>query len=232
MILVKDDYIADPELQSSIIADTDFFPPEMTTFEDRGSLGDLQGQQYHSEEASCYAPYMFWDGWWNSPADTLKKKVIQQIWEPAEHRDFDLKDVIGFEYWTRTFIPPQFLPAHVDEDTFLYAESKSFNAPVSGAIWYGFSEAPEGGVLEIHAPIIVGYPDRVLERESVNTFLSPPEERDRIPYKPNRLVIFDAGRRFHETTPVLSGRRHIMVINVWHKDKPPLALHNGSFVYE
>jgi hypothetical protein len=229
---VQDNFITDLNLIEAIKQDDTFFPPTMDTFEDRGSLGDYRGQQYHSEEASCFAPYMFWDGWWNSPADTLKKKVIQAIWEHPDKRDFNLEDVIGFEYWTRTFVPPQYLPHHVDEDTFQYAYDKTFNAPISGCIWYGFTESDEGGMLEIHRPRIEGSPPEVLETDHVSTYLSPPDERERIAYKPNRLIIFDAGRRFHETTVVKSGTRQVMVVNVWHKDNPPMALSTGEFYSE
>jgi hypothetical protein len=231
-MLVRDNFLSDPEMIAAIKADDTFFPPVMETFEDRGSLGDLQGQQYHSEEASCYAPYMFWDGWWNSPANTLKKQVIQQIWQCPESRDFDLGDIVGFEYWTRTFVPPQYLPHHVDEDTFQYALDKTFNAPISGCIWYGFSEAPDGGMLEIHKPTIEGSPWQVLDNGQIEAYLSGPEDRERIAYKPNRLIVFDAGRRMHETTPLINGKRQIMVVNVWHKDSPPMALQTGEFFYE
>lgn len=229
---VQDNFITDLDLIDAIKSDKTFFPPVMDTFEDRGNLGDNQGKHYHNEEASCFAPYMFWDGWWNSPADTLKKQIIQKIWQHPDKRDFNLEDVIGFEYWVRTFVPPQYLPHHVDEDTFQYAHDKTFNAPISGCIWYGFTEADEGGMLELHRHTIEGSPPEVLEGDQVIKYLSPPEERERIAYKPNRLIIFDAGRRFHETTVVKSGKRQVMVVNVWHKDSPPMALSTGEFYYE
>jgi hypothetical protein len=229
---VHDNFITDPNLIQAIKADDSFFPHIMETLEDRGNLGDGQGLQYHSEESSCHAPYMFWDGWWNSPADTLKKQVIQAIWEQPHIRDFSLDEVIGFEYWTRTFVPPQFLAHHVDEDTFLYAKNKKFNAPISGSVWYGFTDASEGGMLEIHQPKIEGFPTRVLEPDTIAHYISPKDERERVAHAPNRLVAFDVGRRLHETTPVLSGSRQVMIINVWHKDKPPFALEAGEFFYE
>ena len=72
-------------------------------------------------------------------------------------------------------------------------------------------------------------PQRV---DRINLKLSPIEERERIAYKGNRLVILDAGHVMHGTTPANSGIRQVMVINVWHKDNPPLALASNEFYYE
>lgn len=226
---VQDNFLTDPDLIQAIKEDESFFPPIMDTFEDRNNIGDSHGMMYHTEASSCFAPYMFWDGWWNSPADTLKKQVIQAIWENPPIRNFSLDDVVGFEYWTRSCVPPQYLAHHVDEDTFLYAKYKRFNAPIAGSVWYGFTEAPEGGMLEVHKPRIEGFPDNILEQESVTAYLSPKDDRERIAYAPNRVVAFDVGRRMHETTPVMSGIRQVLVVNVWHKDRPPFALEAGNF---
>ena len=41
--------------------------------------------------------YMWWDGWWNSPANTIKKRLIQYIW--GENSPYPSVNVEGFEYW-------------------------------------------------------------------------------------------------------------------------------------
>ena len=229
---VQDNFITDKDLIEAIKQDDTFFPPIMDTVEGRDNLGGQNGLMYHSKASPSFAPFMFWDGWWNSPTDTLKKQVIQTIWQNPDKRDFDLEDVVGFEYWTRTYVPPQSLSPHLDQDVFRYAQDKTFNAPISGCVWYGFTEAGEGGMLEIHQPRVEGSPPEILEADQIIAFLNPPDERERIAYKPNRLIVFDAGRRFHEVTTTKSGTRQVMVINVWHKDSPPMALKTGDFYDE
>lgn len=227
-MIVIDDFITDQALIDEIKGDATFFPPNMGDMENIGH----QNNYFHSEASSCYAPYMFWDGWWASPANTPRKRVIEKIWKTPGLLKFDTSELCGFEYWCRTFMPGQHLRVHVDEDTFAYAANRHFNAPIIGSIWYGFTECNEGGFLEIHDGVIEGNPVDALEMENVNKIISPPEKRERLAYRPNRLVSFDAGRRLHGTTPALEGVRQVMVVNVWHKSSPPLALSTGEFVYE
>ena len=184
---------------------------------------------YHNEQASCYAPYMFWDGWWSSPVNTVRKQVIKKVWE--NNLQISTEEVLGFEYWTRTFGPGQFLGPHVDEDTFLYQDTKIYNGPEIGCVYYGPSEEKVvGGFLELfESRLIFGEKD-ALEWENLKDKLDPIELRERIAFKENRLIIFDAGRVIHQTSPCLSGIRNVMVINVWLKSNPPVDMAN--FVYE
>jgi hypothetical protein len=71
-----------------------------------------------------------------------------------------------------------------------------------------------------------------LEKENTKNLVSDIEDRERIAYKGNRLIIFDVGHVMHNTTPALSGKRQVMIINVWHKNNPPLALALNEFYYE
>ena len=112
-MIVQDNFL-DKNLYKSVLSDVDFFPQSMGNEERIAS----QVNSYHNEKADCFAPYMFWDGWWRSEANTLKKKVIQKIWE--NNLEYPLDDILGIEYWTRTFHQGQHLDYHVDEDTFLY----------------------------------------------------------------------------------------------------------------
>jgi hypothetical protein len=227
-VLVIDDFIKDENLINLIKEDKTFFPDNMEEVENIGESNNY----FHNGQSSCYAPYMFWDGWLSSSANTLRKKVVKLIWEYPGSLPFPVEDVCGFEYWCRTFKKDQYLGVHVDEDTFAYAHDRTFNAPAYGAIWYGFSECSEGGFLEIHKNKIIGSPENALEKDTVKDLLSNKDERERIAYKPNRLIVFDAGRQFHETTKIISGTRQVMVINVWHKNSPPRALSTGEFFYE
>jgi hypothetical protein len=224
-MLVYDDLLS-TEMYNEMLNDKSFFPESMGG----GERIATELNSYHYEQASCFAPYMFWDGWWNSPANTLRKRVVQSIWE--KNLPCKTDEILGIEYWTRTYTPGQYLDVHVDEDTFLYAESKVFSGPLIGSIYYGVDNQ-DGGFVEIYnkAVLVDGTP-MAIEADSINSILVPIEERERIAYRGNRLIIFDAGHVVHGTTPAKSGIRQVMVTNVWHRDNPPSALKLGTFFYE
>jgi hypothetical protein len=214
------------ELYARVLEDDSFFPESMGS----GEKIATELNSYHYEQASCYAPYMFWDGWWKSPANTLRKEVVQAIW--TNNLPCPKEEVLGIEYWTRTYLPGQYLDVHVDEDTFLYADSKIFSGPLMGSVFYG-SDNHDGGFVEIYNKAILQDGTKgAIEAESIEPLLVPVEERERIAYKGNRLIIFDTGHVVHGTTPANSGIRQVMVTNLWHKDNPPTALQRGEFVYE
>lgn len=225
-MIVVDDFIKDSELLKQIELSKNLFPESMGS--DSRIAAELNS--YHYEQASCFAPYMFWDGWWKSEANTLAKKIIKSIWK--NNLPFDEEDICGFEYWTRTFNPGQYLDTHVDEDTFLYAKEKVFRGPVIGCVYYPHTNDVVGGFLELHPNAIKENTKNALESENIKNNISAIEERERIACKPNRLIIFDAGHMVHNTTPPISGIRRVMIINVWHKDSPPSALETGEFYYE
>jgi hypothetical protein len=225
-MIVVDNFIKDSELLKQIELSENLFPESM------GSESRIATElnSYHYEQASCFAPYMFWNGWWKSETNTTAKKMIKSIWEhnlPSEE-----EEICGFEYWTRTFNPGQYLDTHVDEDTFLYAKEKIFRGPIVGCVYYPHTNDVVGGFLELHPNTIRENTKDSLESENIKNNISPIEDRERIACKPNRLVIFDAGHMVHNTTPPISGVRRVMVINVWHKDSPPSALASGEFYYE
>jgi len=230
MLFILDDFIQDEALISEVKRDTTLFP-ETIDPDNEEEIGYTLNR-FHDEACDCFAPYMFWRGWWHSPADTLRKRLIEKIWSTPGILPFPMDDVVGFEYWCRSYRPGQFLNYHVDEDTFLYEKHHQFNAPAWGCVWYGFSEASEGGFLELHEGRIEGNPPEALEKENIEPLLSPPERLERIAYRPNRLITFDAGRRLHETKPAAVGVREVLIVNVWHKDSPPSALETGEFYYE
>jgi hypothetical protein len=221
---VLDDYL-ESSILDSISNCADFFPGVMQD-EDR-IASELNS--YHDEQASCYAPYMFWHGWWSSPVNTIRKRVIKEIWE--SNLPIPVSDVLGFEYWTRTFGPGQFLGPHVDEDTFLYQDKKIYNGPEIGCVYYGPSGGKVvGGFLELFDSKLTFGEKDALEWDNLREKLDPIELRERIAFRENRLIIFDAGRVIHQTSPCLSGFRNVMVVNVWLKSNPPLDMKN--FVYE
>jgi hypothetical protein len=222
---VIDNYIKDKNILRRIKEDSSFFPGPMND----GEKLVEEPNSYHHEESSCFAPYMFWDGWWRSPASTLKKEIIKLIWE--NNLEHDLEDILGFEYWTRTYKAGQYLPYHVDEDTFLYEKDRIYVGPILGSIYYG-CENEDGGFLEIHPKKLEDYTKDALEQERVSDYIAPLEKRERIAYKSNRLIMFDAGHVIHNATAANSGIREVLVVNVWHRSVPPTALSIGSFYYE
>jgi hypothetical protein len=223
-MIVKDNCLHE-NLYNQVLKDDLFFPKSM------GETNQIAAHlmMYHEEPSSHYSPFMFWDGWWKSPANTLKKQVIKQIWE--QYMEWPCEDIVGFEYWTRTYSPGQYIDLHVDEDTFLYKKDKTFQAPTMGCVYYGIDNS-DGGFLEIHKNILVDGQKKSLDKIKDKENISPIEDRERIAYKGNRLIIFDSGHIVHGSTPAKSGLRQVMVTNVWHKDNPPLALSEGTFFYE
>ena len=221
---IIDDYLPESLFEKTKNSDS-FFPGIMGS--DNRIASELNS--YHNEKSSCYAPYMFWHGWWSSSANTLRKQVIREIWET--NLPMPINEVLGFEYWTRTFGAGQFLGPHVDEDTFLYQDKKTYNGPEVGCVYYGPSkEKVVGGFLELFESKLVFGEHNALEWENLKKHIDPIEMRERIAFRENRLVIFDAGRVVHQTSPCLSGVRNVMVVNVWLKSNPPVDMAN--FVYE
>ena len=225
-MIILDDFIKDKDILKEIEETKDFFPVSMGN-EDRIAI---ELNSYHDEKSDCFAPYMFWDGWWKSPANTPRKKVVKQIWE--KNLPFPIEEVCGFEYWTRTFNPGQYLGTHVDEDTFLYADKKIFRGPAIGCVYYPHTNDVVGGFLELHPTAVSENTEEALEKINIDPLIVPIELRERIACNPNRLIIFDAGHIIHNTTAPVSGVRRVMVVNVWHKDSPPTALETGQFFYE
>lgn len=223
-MIIIDGFLS-PQVRHEVLVDGLFFPEPMGG----GDRIATEINSYHYEKSDCYAPFMFWDGWWRSPANTLKKRVIKEIWEGKI--PFNLDDILGIEYWTRTYLAGQYLDIHVDEDTFLYAESKVFAGPAIGAIYYGVDN-DQGGFLEIHPAKLVDGTPLAIERDEMMEVAAPIEMRERIAYKGDRLIIFDAGHTPHASVQAISGIRQVMVCNVWHKDRPPTALKLGEFYYE
>jgi hypothetical protein len=73
-MIILDNFLK-KDLYSKMLEDSNFYPESM------GNADQIATElnSYHYEQASCYAPYMFWDGWWRSPANTLKKQIIQSV---------------------------------------------------------------------------------------------------------------------------------------------------------
>ena len=184
-MIVIDDFIKDESLLNDIQNDPSFF-------ETRG--------------------YHWWNGWWNSPANTIKKRLIEYIW--AENSPYPSVDISGFEYWVGVYSQDEDrdeLPFHFDKDEYLWDTTKELVTPVIGTVFYPVENDIDGGYLEIYANGRDGEPER----------LEP---------KFNRLVIFEAGKHPHRVTPVTRGTRRAIAINLW--DTEPSGVNNGEMILE
>lgn len=208
-----------------VLNDKNFFPPSMGG----GERIAEHINSYHDEKADCYAPFMFWNGWWRSDADTTKKQVIRELWE--SRLPIPQEQILGFEYWTRTYNAGQYLDVHVDEDTFLYRDTKVFSGPFFGGVWYG-QENEDGGFLEIFKSCLADGTVAALERENIDKYTADVSSLERIAYRGNRFIGFDAGHVLHRTTAAKSGVRQVMVMNIWTIHNQPWALRLGEFFYE
>ena len=236
-LLIIDNFIEDKKLLKDIQEEENFFPKDMGKDPRQLKTGNI----YHNADSKVFSPWMFWDGWWNSPANTNKKKLIQLIWE--DHLPCNKEEIVGFEYWTRNYNPGQYLPVHLDEDTFLYERNGEFRCPVLGAVYYpdieiGKDENP--GYLKIHPGTVNLDRTKKYQLESTNEIIDSlvddykQETRvDHISYRPNRLIIFDAGMVLHGTSPNgENSQRYIVGVNVWHKDDPPIGYEEKLFYEE
>lgn len=240
-IVIIDDFIKDENLLRDIGNDETFFPKDMGEESRQLKTGNI----YHDSDSAIFSPWMFWDGWWRSPADTVKKRLIQAIWE--DNLPCRVDELCGFEYWTRSYNPGQYLPVHLDEDTFLYEKTGEFRCPMLGAVYYAHfpvDDEMNPGHLEVH-PGRVGIDrdkrfqlatDQKIKDEimvSLKEHYAPVGKRDIITYRPNRLIILDAGMLLHGTTPSgENSKRYIVGINVWHKNDPPTGYEESLFYAE
>lgn len=144
--------------------------------------------------------YMWWDGWWNSPTDTIKKQLIQYIW--GENSPLPPLVISGFEYWTGQYgeegVAPN-LGLHFDKDETLWNSENVLSTPMIGTVWYPLPMDIDGGYLEIQS------------KEGDLT--------ERVQAKFNRLIIFQAGHYPHQVTEVTRGTRSAIAINLW--ETPP-----------
>ena len=143
--------------------------------------------------------YYYWNGWWNSPANSVKKRLIEYIWgENSPHEPIALD---GFEYWTGQFgegRSSDYLNMHLDKDEKLWADKQELSSPIIGTVFYPIEMDIEGGYLEVF-------------NDGVDN------EPERIQAKFNRLIIFDAGGTHHRVTNVTKGLRSAIAVNLWNK---------------
>jgi len=160
--------------------------------------------------------YYWWDGWWNGEAKTVKHRLIEAIW--ADNCPLTQPmSIRGFEYWTGIQTAntetgfSNNLGNHYDKDEELFAKTGEIVIPSMGTVYYPEQDKFEGGMLEIYTEGIDKKPEVVYA-------------------KPNRLIIFDAGKYVHAVTPVTQGTRKAIAINLWLTE--PMGKQNGAMRIE
>lgn len=160
--------------------------------------------------------YYWWDGWWNGEAKTVKHRLIEAIW--ADNCPLSQPmSIRGFEYWTGIQTADtemgysNSLGNHYDKDEELYALTGEIVTPSIGTVYYPEQDQFEGGMLEIYTEGINKAPEVVYA-------------------KPNRLIIFDAGKYVHAVTQVTHGTRKAIAINLWLTE--PMGKQNGAMRIE
>lgn len=184
-MIIIDDFVKDEALLQKIANDPTFF--------------------------SNNGKYYWWDGFWQSEANTVKKELIQYLWgERSPHRSMY---VYGFEYWTGQLGDghSKELPIHTDKDEMLWDTTGKVQGPSVGTVFYPVPMDIDGGYLEIYTKGLSVEPERVEA-------------------KFNRMIIFDAGGVFHRVTPVTRGVRSAIAINLW--EKSPVGLGSKGFSRE
>lgn len=190
MIAVFDDFITDENLLKEIAEDTTFF-------QDPGV-------------------YYYWKAWWNSEANSTKKKIIEYVWR-YNYPLNNIYDIDGFEYWTGVQEADpngrfrDYLEMHYDDDVAYRQKTGDRMSPVIGCVYYPIGSEFTGGALNVYTDGEDKQPEVILCR-------------------PNRLIIFDAGYVPHRVDKVLTGTRRALAFNLWGKE--PYSQTSGIFKSE
>ncbi|CAB9497896.1 expressed unknown protein [Seminavis robusta] len=144
---------------------------------------------------------------WNSHPTILSKK------RDSDSDTSDTKvELAGYEYWCNIIRPHNPLEWHVDKDEveFELSEMTNLKTPYMGAVWYGYPHqmAPSGeGYLEVlsYDPYQIPDPTELADL---------PHHVERIRPHYNRLVFLNVSQ-WHRVTPITSGARYTLAVNVW-----------------
>jgi len=160
--------------------------------------------------------YKYWQGWWNSSATNTAKKIIQYVW--GDHCPIaETFNIDGFEYWTGIQSADadtgfqNNLEHHYDKDEAWFKKTKEIVTPIMGSVYYPPNQDFDGGELHV-------WTDGTQKQPEI------------IKAKPNRFIIFPAGRYVHCVKSVTSGTRHAMAINLWEKE--PYSKQKGLLTIE
>jgi hypothetical protein len=158
-----------------------------------------------------YGDYSWYEGWWEREPQNLRERLIKYIYGDNCPLNYDL-NIAGFEHWTGVQsasdkTKEDHLKQHFDKDEDLWHFTGEVRRPVLGTVYYPIEHDIDGGHLKYFDTYEVDF-------EVPSESIAP---------KPNRLVIFDAGK-LHLVEQVTRGTRYAVAINLW--DYKPVTIEN------
>lgn len=170
----------------------------------------------HREWFSCYENTRGSKTHWydkNKEPSSIWEYLALRMWQDQPF--LQTEDFAGFEIWCNILTPEGPLTWHVDKDQILYQKSggNELSLPLYGSVFYGYPHEHTGGFLEILKYDTASWPEGMDEPD--------PESVERIEAEYNRLVVFNASK-FHRVSPIYSGARVTLAVNVW-KKRPGVA---------
>ncbi len=173
----------------------------------------LQQLTDHREWFTCYENTRGAQTHWyekDNPPSSIWEYLAIQMWK--DQPILQEEEFAGFEIWCNILTPEGPLTWHVDKDQILYEKSsgKELSLPLYGSVWYGYPHEFTGGYLEL-----VNYDTDTWPNSMENP---DPDDMERIAAEYNRLIVFNASK-FHRVSPIHSGARVTLAVNVW-KERP------------
>lgn len=169
----------------------------------------------------------FWPGWLFEEPQNLQHMLIKELME--ERMPFGIDDVAGFEYLPKISKPSTEMGWHVDEDVFLYENTKMFNGADYGCVYYGPMETACDAELVISDSKIENNTEEALEQKEIKIAISKINNVTNIKYQKNRAIYFDSGHYLHKTTKLNTGTKYSFVIAVWLKGNEPYGVVKNLF---
>mmetsp|Transcript_143 Transcript_143/g.239 ORF Transcript_143/g.239 Transcript_143/m.239 type:complete len:244 (-) Transcript_143:28-759(-) len=159
-------------------------------------------------ECRDYSETIIGTRWWDgkSEPENVWEILAGKIWSSRPEAD----GASGFEYWCNILEKDSPLAWHVDRDEHMQNNQGVMRYPTMGAVFYGYPHTFEGGYLEtLNAGVTEVNPFELPENSPV----------PRVKAEYNRLVILNV-TKWHRVSPVESGQRYTLAVNVWHGEKP------------
>jgi hypothetical protein len=191
-MIVIDDFIKDKPLLEEIKNSKSFF-------NNPGNILKNPDEKYPNYKR------MWWDGWWNSPADTPKKKLIESIfrYNPLA-QDKSIQDKIkigaGFEYYTDKLGPNESFDELNDQQTHdmvAWDQFQKFTPPMYGCIYFPLDYPINGGFVSLEP------------REGYHEVLQPIY---------NRLIMFSTGQINQSIRKVFGGTLNTFNVHLYYEE--------------
>lgn len=192
-MIVIDNFIKDQALLDEIKNSEEFF----------ANPGNIKSEP--DDEGIHTLNRMWWDGWWRSEADTLKKRIIELIFRhnplsQTEEIQNLIKQGAGFEYYVNKFGPDEDfdeLEGYLTHDRLAWDLHQNFVPPQFGCIYFPLNYPVNGGFLRLEP--------QQLYYETLQPIF-------------NRLIMFPTGQINQSVGKVLGGTLHTLNINLYFEE--------------